>query len=1102
MNDKPQRIKALDPHQSFIVQAPAGSGKTQLLTQRFLKLLKEVKSPEEILAVTFTRKASSEMRQRIVSALKSALGEAPTKDHEKLTYTLAQNVLEVDRLYGWDLINYPNRLRIMTIDAVCSYVANRMPVLSMMGSAPEIIDYPNEYYREAIERLLKETVKEDRWSNALEQILLHLDNRMALIVDLLENMLAKRDQWLPYLGELMQQDTSLLHYVNQGIATIIELHLNRLERMLQSDVKEQIASLLSYAKTNLLNQPIKVTFSSSIADKLSLWVDIAELLLTKDNTWRKKFTIQNGFPSPSDSKEREEKQQRKAYKEAIAQLIESLSCNQKLLALLGETRLLPLNHMSKEQSSILNAMGTILPLLVAHLQVIFQEKGKIDFVEVNLRALNAMGDELTPTDITLSLDYQIKHILIDEYQDTSISQYRLFEKLTMGWQKGDGKTLFLVGDPMQSIYKFRGAEVSLFMKTQAKGLGGVSLVPLTLSSNFRSNANVVEWINGAFVEIFPKEDELTLGGVKYEQAIAQQSALENAVTVHLAENESHEATLVIDIIQATLNAKPQDSIAVLVRAKRHLSEIVDKLKRLRLPFVALEVEHLGSRMHVTDLLTLLRAVHDWTDKVAWFALLRAPWLGLSLADLLLIADSAKNDLVFKAINEFEAIPNLSSDAKERLRKFVPLLNYYLNERSANEWSKYLRALWVSIGAPSCYGEPHLLNDIDKILTLIETYGILHGSIDVDEIERRVAQLYADISFSKNTHSQNEPHIELMTIHKAKGLEFDTVILPRLQAKTKNHETSLILWYEHAHENGIDLILSPRKAYKDTNEPLSRFVESQLKRKSEFESARLLYVAATRAKKHLHFVATVENEEDSEITYKPPKGSFLQLLWPHVTLPAVQVGLCQIKHNAVKDLLVKRLKLCTALPLKIQAALDDIQSKKPKADNIPPASDIIAQAAGTVFHRFMQRTQPWQLPKKETIVLSLKRFGLSGSMLEQATVLVEQGIKNMLDCDKGKWILSQAHVMRKSEWHLTLKTKQGTENIILDCAFIDNQHNRWIIDYKLTHQTVFNEETLAIEADKYRPQLLKYKNALQLLEGNVVRCALYFPMAQLFYEYDF
>src|SRR5207253_3724806 len=129
---------------------------------------------------------------------------------------------------------------------------------------------------------------------------------------------------------------------------------------------------------------------------------------------------------------------------------------------------------------VLEAIGGVLRPAIAQLKLVFQARGQVDFTEVAQRALLALGKEGEPTDLALALDYRIRHLLIDEFQDTSISQYELVARLTEGWEAGDGRTLFAVGDPMQSIYRFREAEVGLFLEARRGGIGTVELEQIEL----------------------------------------------------------------------------------------------------------------------------------------------------------------------------------------------------------------------------------------------------------------------------------------------------------------------------------------------------------------------------------------------------------------------------------------------------------------------------------------------------------------------------------------------------------------------------------------------------------------------------------------------
>ena len=132
---------------------------------------------------------------------------------------------------------------------------------------------------------------------------------------------------------------------------------------------------------------------------------------------------------------------------------------------------------------------------------------------------HALGQVDAPEDLALALGHRIQHFLVDEFQDTSYTQFELIEKLTAGWEPGDGRTLFLVGDPMQSIYRFRQADVSLFLKARLEGIGAIRLEPLTLSVNFRSRPGIVEWVNRTFESILPARDDLESGAVAYSPSV-------------------------------------------------------------------------------------------------------------------------------------------------------------------------------------------------------------------------------------------------------------------------------------------------------------------------------------------------------------------------------------------------------------------------------------------------------------------------------------------------------------------------------------------------------------------------------------------------------
>src|SRR5947209_3501307 len=160
--DARAREEALTPDCSYIVQAPAGSGKTGLLVQRILRLLSVVERPESVVAMTFTIKAAAEMKERLLRALEQAADGPPTGDgYDSLLRNLASQVLAQDRRRGWNLLRNPGRLQIQTIDAFCAMLVRHMPLISDSGGVGQVIEDPEELYRLASRRMLQNLAGDD-----------------------------------------------------------------------------------------------------------------------------------------------------------------------------------------------------------------------------------------------------------------------------------------------------------------------------------------------------------------------------------------------------------------------------------------------------------------------------------------------------------------------------------------------------------------------------------------------------------------------------------------------------------------------------------------------------------------------------------------------------------------------------------------------------------------------------------------------------------------------------------------------------------------------------------------------------------------------------
>src|SRR5579872_6367086 len=243
--DSAARARALDVEQSFIVQAPAGSGKTELLIQRFLRLLETVDAPGSVVAITFTKKAAGEMRARVLGALRAAAaGAEPDSDHQRETYRIALRVLERDRSLKWDLIRNPARLEIQTIDALCASITRRMPWLARFGSMPDITENAKDLYREAARNTLRQV---DRGDQALSYLLLHLDNDFNVAEKLLVDMLERREQWLHLTSSRPDFDRVRMA-LESTLSRIILKHLSHVAKSLDSETAAELAAIRGWER--------------------------------------------------------------------------------------------------------------------------------------------------------------------------------------------------------------------------------------------------------------------------------------------------------------------------------------------------------------------------------------------------------------------------------------------------------------------------------------------------------------------------------------------------------------------------------------------------------------------------------------------------------------------------------------------------------------------------------------------------------------------------------------------------------------------------------------------------------------------------------------
>ena len=708
--DAAARERALDVSGSFIVQAPAGSGKTELLTQRFLALLATVREPESILAITFTRKAAAEMRERILGALRDADPCAPQAHaHQPRTLALARAVRAADDQCGWGLLSNPDRLRIQTIDALNLGLSRRLPLLSGLGAGMAVEEDARPLYRLAAEQLLSHLpASEPLYQAAVHRLLLHLDNNAGKFTDLVVEMLGRREAWLPVLPADFADDASgkrIRNVLENARRGLVSGHLEALRAAVPDDLLETALSVGREAAARLSSSgqesPVRVLeqiteLPGAALEDAVAWRAFAELFLTANGAPRKPggFNKKLGMPAGPAGKE---------IKARAAGVTTALASDERLCDALHAVRRLPAPEYDPHEWEVLKALLVVLRLAVAELELVFAGNATADFSRFALAARQALGADDEPTDTALALDATLHHVLVDEFQDTSESQLRLLRSLTAGWQGDDGRTMFLVGDPMQSIYRFRNAEVGLFLSVRDHGLGDLRLQPLVLHVNFRSTQPIVSWINETFSEVLPAKDDLIAGAVSYSPCIAASSASrEGGVTVHalLRRSRRHEAQQVAGVVKKRLSEDPEANIGILVQSRNHLVQIVSELNAAGIAFRATDIDPLGERPIVLDLLSLARALSHPADRVAWLAVLRAPWCGMTLQELHSLTGHDLEAPVLAALRNPELCQRVNGDSGRRLEQVTGILEQSLRELRSIGLRDAVERAWLALGGPA------------------------------------------------------------------------------------------------------------------------------------------------------------------------------------------------------------------------------------------------------------------------------------------------------------------------------------------------------------------------------------------------------------------
>ncbi|MGO8761253.1 MAG: UvrD-helicase domain-containing protein [Desulfobaccales bacterium] len=1111
--DQAIRDQALAPGESFHLEAPAGSGKTSVLLARFLTLLARVDAPEAMLVLTFTRKAAGELRARVMALLWER--QDPGADASPLDLKLHELAAEVFRRHGDELQLKltPERLPIMTFHGFCAQLLKLAPQEAEVPLEFKLLEEDEARWLKAealdeMRRRLNGRPGRDPVRQALIRRLVRLNNDWPRLSKELDGLLSRRDSLRDFLD---------LARVSRDAAAYRQLLEDRFKMVLRPSLQDLRASLAGCALGNAWPGFCRAVQGSghgglippdlpgSEPSDLAAWQAIAEVLLTKQGDPRKRLSPKDGFPEGFDQK-------------TWAPLIQDLP--PAVVRSLKQCRDLTPTGASSEEAHALQDLVILVGEALRVYEQLCARKRALDFVDLEAATLKLLTED-DPTEVMLRLDWRLKHLLVDEFQDTSENQMQLLCRLMAGWQDSSGRTLMVVGDPKQSIYGWRQAKPRLFMASR-EGLpcGGAEplpLTPLTLSTNFRATRTLITWANEVFGSTVMRTGA---AGATFHPAASRPGAPEGpapSLTLFTGENdlaarELEARWLARQVAQAMADLGPDDKIGILLFSRTHLPRYLQALYDAGLAVRVREGLKLAESRAVAHLHNLARALTRPQDEVAWAAALRGPWGPQPLATLARVA-LAPGDLWPEKLRRLAEQVDCPADLTALADSLVNARGQVGRRPLADILTDCLEAInaWAGIAA---WEGPLGVANARAYLDLLAA-----AEAGLPEATFVKADFNLQEAFQPPDPRAQASPVEILTVHGAKGLEFHQVFLPFLdwQPLKSESNTPPFLLEEIPGRSSHGLALA-RPYVREKQSSLYLLLRDLKNQRVVDEARRVFYVAVTRARQRLVMSGLARQDKqgnwrasgDGPLTWLrehyrldlPPAG--FSLSWPE---PEMQVELLtEVQPQtgeiasppalpAAWDFHPEAAPYEVSLPSQLAAPPDETASLRETA--LPEDGDA-ARLRGVVMHRALQTLAlGGPLPEVPALAAALRQAGLPAAA---AAALAPEIQAELAACREDPFLtslLAPATPGAASEWLLEDQPQPGAiRRGVIDHLAFDGSH-WWLLDYKSSRPAPGEdwEAFIARETEKYRPQLAAYREMAAKAKGlaspEAIRVVIYF-----------
>jgi ATP-dependent helicase/nuclease subunit A len=846
-----QAAAAYEIKKHISVTAGPGSGKTTVLVERYLHILREQSlSIDQIVAITFTNRAANEMRERLRRELNLILATATGDERRR-----------------W--LNYKRTLDgavITTIHGFCARLLREFPLEARVD--PQFMLLDEHQAALMLEWIVEEVLSEFISAGHPEISRLTLGvGRSRLATALAQVYRDARGQGLEL--EELALATARVHASAEDHARALE----DLERLMADFLAVRRTTPAARANQQLL---------------LDAWPEVQRLL--------------NSIPSHDNladycrriSDFRELRPQARSPIADHVKAIDTLVWEKELQGRIPQVCLdLFAQQYALEMVNILTSIDRRLN----------EEKHKIsalDFDDLESRTMVL----LQRPEVIARTEDRYRFFLVDEFQDTNGVQQALLERLALPAGRRPAN-LFIVGDRKQSIYSFRGADVDVFREmTSILVAAGGETKPLQL--NFRSQPPLIAFFNHLFERLFQLPEEMPsehrraldeLGYVEHEDSEPQRELRDDGPLVELLittrapleeDPRAEQDTRVLDakqiarrinvLIKSDSPPVNYGDIALLFRAMTHVQIYESAFRQANIPYQTILGRGFYEREEITDLIQLLRFLDNTTDELALAAVLRSPLCGISDNALFALRYPATRKL-YTALRNHREIEYIADEEHELLDRAARLISRLVGRRHHYSIHELLRfavdeSEYMTVAAANFDGAQRLAN-IQRLFTLAARFES-SGTHLVRDFVRYVEEFEAIGSReSEGQIDQSSNAVRLMTIHQAKGLEFPVVIIPDLQRLSRVATDNWVLLDRH---QGLTLKVPDGRGNLVAGCTFSTFEKRHAYREF-FESMRLLYVAATRAEDRL--ILSGATEEMASLNRS--NDSWLKWIWQALEL---------------------------------------------------------------------------------------------------------------------------------------------------------------------------------------------------------------------------